>query len=264
MNMLNHSMKTDEQFGKSASAYLSSTVHSQGPDLIDLAGKFVDATCGHVLDLGCGAGHVSFAVAPRVKSVIAYDLSARMLQVVRGEAERRNLKNIATQQGQAEQLPFANASFDWVCTRYSAHHWQDVGQAVKEVFRVLKPGGMFIVIDSCTSENPLIDTHMQAIELLRDGSHVRNYTLAEWSRTLEAEGFQIESYKSWKIDLEFNPWVERMQTPALHVEVLRSLLKNSPQEVHDFFQIAEDGSFRSDSMRIEARRPLLSEGLENR
>jgi len=262
--MLNHSRKTDEQFGKSASAYLSSTVHSQGPDLIDLAAKFVDATRGHVLDLGCGAGHVSFAVAPRVKSVIAYDLSARMLQVVRGEAERRNLKNITTEQGKAEQLPFANASFDWVCTRYSAHHWQELGQAVKEVFRVLKPGGLFIVIDSSTSENPLLDTHMQAIELLRDGSHVRNYTLAEWSRTLEAEGFQIESYKSWKIDLEFNPWVERIQTPALHVEVLRSLLKNSPQEVHDFFQIAEDGSFRADSMRIEARRPLLCGGPENR
>lgn len=138
--------------------------------------------------------------------MIAYDLSARILQVVRGEAEKHNLNNITSEQGQAEQLPFANASSDWACTRYGAHHWQDVGQAVREVSRALKPDGMFIVIDSCTSGNPLFDTHMQALELLRDESQVRNYTLAEWCRTLEAECFQIESYKSWEIDLEFNAW----------------------------------------------------------
>jgi SAM-dependent methyltransferase len=243
MNMLNHFRKTDEQFGKSARAYLSSAVHSQGPDLITLAEKFGHARGSHVLDLGCGAGHASFAIAPHVKSVTAYDLSNQMLQVVRDEAERRKLRNVTTEQGRAEQLPFANASFDWVCTRYSAHHWQDIGQAVGEVFRVLKPGGMFIVIDSCGSGNPLHDTHMQAIELVRDGSHVRNYTLAEWSGTLEAQGFLLESYKSWKIHLEFDAWVERIQTPTLHIEALRSILRNSPQEVHDFFQIAEDCSF---------------------
>ncbi|GGH08220.1 class I SAM-dependent methyltransferase [Silvibacterium dinghuense] len=252
--MPSHSEKTDDQFGRTANAYLSSTVHSQGPDLIAIAEKFTGAAKASVLDLGCGAGHVSFTIAPHAASVVACDLSARMLQVVREEAERRGLENITTRPGKAEQLPFADASFDWVCTRYSAHHWQDVSQAIGEVRRVLKPGGGFLVVDTCAPANPLLDTHMQTLELLRDGSHIRNYTLAEWRGMLEAQGFQIRAHQSWKIDLAFQSWVERMQTPALHVEALRSLLKNAPQEVRDYFHVAEDGSFQSDSLLIEARR----------
>jgi ubiquinone/menaquinone biosynthesis C-methylase UbiE len=254
VNMASHSTRTDEQFGRSAKAYLSSTVHSQGPDLVTLSELAAKGAVDRVLDLGCGAGHVSFAVAPYVQSLVAYDLSDRMLQVVRDESERRKLANISTKQGLAERLPFAEKEFDWVCTRYSAHHWQDIQKALGEAFRVLRQGGVLFAIDTCSTSNPLLDTHLQAIELLRDGSHVRNYTPAEWSSKLEAVGFQIGSFKSWKIRIEFDAWVERMQTPALHVETLRSLLGNSPQEVRDFLEIAEDCSFSLNSMLMEARR----------
>jgi len=261
--MLSHSGKTEEQFGKTAGAYLSSAVHSQGPDLIAVAEKLGDATVATVLDLGCGAGHLSFTIAPHVKSVVAYDLSSTMLQVVIDEAARRNLRNITTKQGRAEELPFADASFDWVCTRYSAHHWMEVSRAIREIRRVLKPDGTLIVIDTCAPANPLLDTHMQAIDLFRDGSHVRDYTFVEWSSMLGAQGFQIESHNSWKILLEFKAWVERMQTPPQHVDALRSLLNKVPQEVRDYFQISEDCSFRADSMLIEAKRAPLEEGSED-
>lgn len=252
--MLSHAGKTKEQFGKTANAYLSSTVHSQGSDLVAVAEMFANAADATVLDLGCGAGHLSFTIAPHVKSVVACDLSSEMLAVVDAEAQRRGMNNITTTWAHAQQLPFADAGFDWVCTRYSAHHWMEVTQAIKEIHRVLKPGGTLIVIDTFSPAIPLLDTHMQAIELLRDGSHVRNYSFAEWSAMLEAQAFQIEASKSWKISIEFKSWVERMQTPSQHIDALKSLMKKAPQEVQTYFQIAEDGSFKMDSLLIKAKR----------
>src|ERR1700744_4360370 len=99
------------QFGAQASAYLSSTVHSQGPDLEALAALVAGKSDAHVLDLGCGGGHVSFAVAPHVREVVAYDLSADMLAVVAKAAADRGLANLSTRQGVVEKLLFADASF---------------------------------------------------------------------------------------------------------------------------------------------------------
>jgi ubiquinone/menaquinone biosynthesis C-methylase UbiE len=147
--MVSHSSKTAEQFGKTANAYLSSEVHRQGPDLIALTARFASAQAGAtVLDLGCGAGHLSFTIAPHVTKVVAYDLSSEMLTVVEEEAKRRDLRNITTAQGQVQALPFPDASFDWVCTRYSAHHWLEMDRAIAEIRRVLVPGGRLLVIDT--------------------------------------------------------------------------------------------------------------------
>jgi ubiquinone/menaquinone biosynthesis C-methylase UbiE len=100
------------QFGARAAAYLSSAVHAQGQDLESLADLVRGRQQARVLDLGCGAGHVSFHVAPHVREVVAYDLSPEMLDVVARAATQRGLTNIVTQAGAAERLPFADASFD--------------------------------------------------------------------------------------------------------------------------------------------------------
>ena len=100
------------QFGTQAAAYLTSAVHAQGPDLEALAALVAGKSEARVLDLGCGGGHVSFAVAKEVREVVAYDLSPDMLAVVAKAARERGLGNLSTQQGVAEKLPFAGASFD--------------------------------------------------------------------------------------------------------------------------------------------------------
>ncbi len=205
-----------------------------------------------MLDLGCGAGHLSFAVAPHVESVVAYDLSREMINIVTNEAKRRDLRNVFTKEGQAEYLPFEDASFDWVCTRYSAHHWTEIHRALREARRVLKRGSGLIIIDQCAPTNPLLDTHLQTIELLRDGSHVRNYTLTEWKSMLTEAGFVIGAQSAWKLPLDFNAWVGRMKTPTVYVDAIRSLLHHAPREVVDYFQVAEDGSFALDTILMEA------------
>ncbi|MFD2980389.1 class I SAM-dependent methyltransferase, partial [Klebsiella pneumoniae] len=86
-----------------------------------------------------------------------------MLDVVASAAAERGLANVTTERGAAERLPFADASFDFVFSRYSAHHWSDLGLALREVRRVLKPGGVAAFIDVMSPGSPLLDTYLQTV-----------------------------------------------------------------------------------------------------
>ncbi|MQA37435.1 class I SAM-dependent methyltransferase [Rugamonas aquatica] len=243
-----------EQFGNTASAYLTSAVHAQGADLAAL--REVARLLGPhptVLDLGCGAGHASFAVAPVAKSVTAFDLSEQMLAVVRGAAAERGLDNIATRQGNVASLPFADASFCMVVTRFSAHHWLDVPAALREVKRVLKKGGVLVVIDITAPENALHDTTLQAVELLRDASHVRDYRPSEWLAMLADAGFICERAGDWKLEMKFDEWTARMRTPAERVTAIRSLFATAPEETLKYFAVQADCSFSIDSTLFKAK-----------
>src|SRR5690606_4010542 len=127
-------------------------------------------------DLGCGGGHVSLRVAPHVAKVSAIDLSAEMLAAVERVAAERKLANVTTRRCAAEALPFADASFDVVLSRFSAHHWSDLDAGLREARRVLRRGGLAMLVDSISPGSPLLDTHLQAMEVLRDPTHVRNYS----------------------------------------------------------------------------------------
>uniref|UniRef100_A0A7V5CT56 Class I SAM-dependent methyltransferase n=1 Tax=Acidobacterium capsulatum TaxID=33075 RepID=A0A7V5CT56_9BACT len=247
-----HSESVERSFGPRANAYLSSAVHAQGEDLAALR-ALVAATAGaRVLDLGCGAGHVSFAVAPAAAEVTACDLTPAMLQTVQAAARERGLANVVTRQASAEQLPFADASFDWVLSRYSAHHWRNVPQALSEVRRVLRPGGRVCFIDVAGSSDPLLDTHLQAVELLRDPSHVRNYSPQEWLALFAAAGFSAQLTQQWRLPLEFASWVDRIGTPEPRIAAIRTLWAAAPAEVREHYALEPDGSFQLEVARIEA------------
>jgi ubiquinone/menaquinone biosynthesis C-methylase UbiE len=255
---MQHDAQVAGAFGATAAAYLTSQVHASGADLERLAATFAaDAAAGGhaaVLDMGCGAGHASFAVAPHVREVVAYDLAPPMLATVAAAARERGLASIRTQQGAAEALPFAEASFDWAISRLSAHHWRDVPRALGQARRVLKPGGRLLFIDIAGVDDPLLDTHLQAIELLRDGSHVRDWRAGEWLAMLADAGFDARIDARWRIAIAFGPWVARMRTPAEHVAALRALWQSAPDEVRRYFDVQADGSFKLAAVQIFATR----------
>ena len=174
-----HDSVVADQFSPSADAYVASAVHARGEDLEALSGW---SACGP----SAGARPRQrrrtprLLLAPLTRSVVAYDLSAAMLEAVAAEAERRGLANVETRQGSVEALPWPDGSFDVVASRYSAHHWRDAGAGLREARRVLKPGGLAAFMDVVAPEDPLLDTWLQSLELLRDPSHVRNYSIAQW------------------------------------------------------------------------------------
>ncbi|MCI3204909.1 class I SAM-dependent methyltransferase [Pandoraea capi] len=246
-----HNAVVTGQFGPQASAYLTSANHAQGADLEQLASIARAHARAQVLDLGCGAGHVSFFTAPHVARVVAYDLSADMLGVVAGEAAKRGLKNIDTQLGAAESLPFDDASFDLVFSRYSAHHWADVGAALREMRRVLKPGGRVAICDVASTGQPLFDTYLQAVEVLRDTSHVRDYSTAEWLTMAAGAGFSVASVTPRTLELDFKTWTTRMRTPEPMQVAIRALQTAMADSVREHFRIQNDGSFTLDTVTLE-------------
>lgn len=240
------------QFGARAAAYLGSAVHAQGADLEALADLVRGQSEARVLDLGCGAGHVSFHVAPHVGEVIAYDLSPQMLEVVAHSASERGLRNIKTRQGVAEQLPFGNDSFDYVFSRFSAHHWNDLDAGLREVTRVLRRGGTAAFIDSISPGAPLLDTYLQAVEVLRDPSHVRSYSRTEWDAAFARAGLMPVASHHFRLRMNFAVWTERMRTPKVQSDAIRALQQAMSETVMRYFAIDAEGSFDLDIAFVQA------------
>lgn len=250
-----HHDNIDKQFGSQASAYLTSPVHASGRDLEHLKTRLASFPDATLLDIGCGAGHASFIAAAQVKSVMAYDLSAAMLETVNHAAQERGLVNLTTCQGYAESLPFDDESVDIVISRYSAHHWQDVGQALREIKRVLKPGGNVILMDVMSPGNSVLDIWLQTIEALRDTSHVRNYSSGEWATLFSEAGLMMTSVITDRLTLEYQSWIMRMRTPGVLAEAIQVYQQSASEAVQDYFQLQADGSFTSDTIMIEVYKP---------
>src|SRR5262245_55460092 len=130
-----HESVVTAQFGPRANAYVESAVHARGADLESVEAIVRDICPGRALDLGAGGGHVSYLMAPHAGAVTAVDLSADMLTAVAATARQRGFSNIATVEAPAEQLPFDDASFDFLACRYSAHHWRDLDAGLRQARR---------------------------------------------------------------------------------------------------------------------------------
>jgi ubiquinone/menaquinone biosynthesis C-methylase UbiE len=244
---------TVNQFGSNAEYYLASEVHSTGADLAQVVAIVQQIPSARALDLGCGAGHVAYALARGgARRVVAYDPSSEMLSVVSQEAIGRKHDAIETMVGAAEALPFESGSFDLVVTRYSAHHWANVPRALEECARVIAPGGRLIAIDVVAPEAPLLDTSLQVIEFLRDGSHVRDYRISEWLTMQEAAGFSKSLVRSWKTPIDFPTWIGRIGTAPGRVAALHTVFPALPREAVDYFKISDGFSFEFDTAWIES------------
>ena len=233
------------QFDPQADAYLSSAVHAGGADLAFVEELLMDLpAAARAIDVGCGAGHLAFAFARRLREVTACDPAPSMLATVRAAAVERGVgERVSTCEAAADALPFATASFDVVGTRYSAHHWCDLPAALRELRRVLRPGGRLLVVDLLGEDQPLADTWLQAIELLRDPGHVRDRSFAEWAALLQQAGFAVDRARRFRIELEFASWIARMRTPPELAAAIRTLQSRASHEVHAALSIQPDGSF---------------------
>ena len=230
----------ERSFDAAASRYTSSPVHRSGPDL----DAMVEAGCWRgderVLDIGCGPGHAAFAVAPHALSVVGLDLSDAMLEEGRQLGRELGIENVRFERGDACALPYRAESFDVVTSRFCAHHYADSAAVLREVSRVLVPGGLFLVVDSVSPNDPGQDTFLNAIEVLRDPTHVRNYSIAQWTALLADAGFAPEHLEDFRRRLDFDSWVERIGTSAANVTSLRQLIAGATDEIRSVYGMTDE------------------------
>jgi ubiquinone/menaquinone biosynthesis C-methylase UbiE len=254
MQTTSHNSVVLEQYATRASAYVHSAVHAAGQDL-DLITQILANQRGAVaLDVGCGGGHLTYRLAPLVSQVVACDLAESMLAAVVEQASLRGLPNIATSKAAAESLPFETATFDVVATRFSAHHRHAFAEGIAEMARVLKPGGLTLISDVVSPGAFLLDTWLQTLELLRDASHARDASIAEWDAALVAAGLVVERIEQFRLRLDFATWVARTNTPGPQITAIRMLQARAASAVKDYFEIEEDGSFTVDTAVFVARK----------
>jgi len=252
---LNESIQ--RQFTAAAAAYVVSPVHKGGPDLDALLALAGEVAGLRVLDVGAGVGATGLAFAARGAQVVALDLTPAMLEAARAQAEARGLAGFETRLGDAAALPFPAASFDVVSCRVCAHHFGRARAAVGEMARVLRPGGQLLLIDSISPEDPAQDTFLNAVELLRDPSHVRNYRVSEWLAWFREVGLEGRHVRTFPTFLDFDDWTARMNTPEHEREQLRRLMDAAPAEVRAAFDVGAKHDWKIPLALLCATKPQL-------
>jgi SAM-dependent methyltransferase len=205
-----------------AQAFRDSPTHREGPDL-DLLVEWCEPDDGvKVLDVATGGGHVARRLREAGCTVVTVDPAPGMQPDV---------------VSRAEDLPFADGSFDVVTCRIAAHHFEDIRRAVQEMARVTQ---RLVVIE----DNVFVDEAVEEAERLRDPTHVRCYSEEEWKELLTDAGLEVEQIERFERHPDVADWLARVETPPDDAARVRELLADHIQ----------DGRLNLQSVVVKARR----------
>ena len=230
------------QWAAVAERYGTGWSHADGPDLRWLVEAAAPRPTDRALDLGAGAGHATLALAPHVAQVDAIDPTPEMLAVAGRLAAERGIGNVAWIEARADALPYPAATFDVAISRFSIHHWPDPAGALREVARVLRPGGRIVLIDLVSPEDAGLDTFLNAVELLRDPTHGRSLRPSDWRAAIAGAGFRGDVAREWRFRHDTEDWLSRTAPLPWRADAARRLLREAPEAARAAFEIAADGS----------------------
>ena len=254
------------QFDRMSHAYAQSGVHASGDDLATVVAFIEPQPYMRVLDVATGAGHTAAAIAPHVDEVVAVDIAPAMLARTRELAERRGLRNVQTALMDVETLAFDDASFDVVTCRIAPHHFLDLGRALAQIARVLRPNGAFVVEDSVVPEDPLLDRFLNDVEVIRDGTHVRSLTAREWTSELGRAGLTPVRTTMCPKAHDIADWIARAGLDAIGASRVYAAFEAAPAGAVAAFAIEFEGGravrFTDQKIVIRAERGAQTTALQ--
>jgi SAM-dependent methyltransferase len=234
------------QFGPSAQDYVTSAGHAGGLDLERLVAWGRRRAAPRVLDVATGGGHTALAFAAFTPVVIATDLTLPMLEAARGFIRGKGVANVHFLESDVEALPFPDASFGVVTCRTAAHHFPAILTALKEVARVLEPGGSFLIQDILGHEERELAAFILEVEKRRDPSHVRSLPQREWVAFLKAAGMTVIDEGMLSKVRQWEEWTGRMRMSPEAKADLECFVLAAPAPCREAFR------FTIESRRIES------------
>lgn len=234
------------QFGQSAQDYVTSAGHAGGEDLERLVAWGRRRGALRVLDVATGGGHTALAFAGFTPAVVAIDLTPPMLEAARGFVRGKGAVNVRFLASDVEALPFRDASFGVVTCRIAAHHFPAILPALREVARVLRPGGSLLLQDILGHDDRELAAFILEVEKRRDPSHVRSLPQREWAAFLKAAGMTVIDEGMVSKVRKWEEWTERMRmSPEAKADLERFVLA-APARCREGF------GFRIEQGRIES------------
>lgn len=241
-----HAQKVQAQFGAVAAAYVTSAGHAGGDDLEQMLVWGRALRPRRVLDVATGAGHTALAFAGLGARVTAFDLTEPMLRTARGFVTERGAADVSFVAGDVEALPFRAGVFDVVTCRIAAHHFANVGPAVRQIAATVRPGGSFLVQDILGHDDAGASAFITEVERRRDPSHVRAYRAVEWKAILRGAGLTVMDDVVLPKGRPWDDWTTRTRMTAEAKAALEAFVKAAPAAHRDAFD------FRFDGDRIES------------
>jgi len=177
-----------------------------------------------VLDVAGGTGHMARAYADTAAVAVVLDLTPEMLATGLREAAAAGLSNVVFVLGNAAEMPFLDASFDLVVSRFAVHHFVQPERQIAEMARVCRPGGRVAIIDLVAADEALAAEH-DRLERLRDPSHARALSQRELSQLLAEAGAPVEHETSREQSLALERWLAQAQAPQEVARVIREELE---------------------------------------
>lgn len=172
--------------------------------VVEFAGT---AAADTVLDVACGPGILTCAFARVAKHVTGLDLTPAMLDRARAVAKEQGLTNMTWRHGEAIPIPYPDASFSIVVSRFAFHHFLDPRGALAEMRRVCVTGGRVIVVDSAPAPDKA--DAFNAMELLRDPSHARAMPETELRGLFRAVGLPEPRVKGYRLEGDLEGLLKR-------------------------------------------------------
>jgi len=244
--------QVQDYFSRTAANYVNSTSHRTGADLARLIELGEWDKQQQALDIATGGGHTALAVAPHVAQVIVSDLTPTMLATARAFILAQGITNAVFVVADAEHLPFLDASFERVTCRIAPHHFPNIAQAVQEVGRVLKPGGLFLLIDNIAPSDPELDAFINKVEKWRDPSHGRACTSEEWRTFFAQAGLHIEHEEHMHKAFHYDDWTARAQLSAAKKAALEQFILQSNASIQAHFEMKTRSDGHLESITSEA------------
>ncbi|HEX7855817.1 MAG TPA: methyltransferase domain-containing protein [Sphingobium sp.] len=208
-----HEQKIIDQFTRWAKPFAELPIHAEEDAMAMTLSACAVADDMAVLDVACGPGIVACALAERAGRVTGIDLTPAMIEQARARAEALALDTIDWQVGNATALPFADASFDRVVTRYSFHHMPDPAAALAEMKRVCRPDGRIVVIDATPSAET--QAAYDRMEIVRDPSHTSALTLDQLLALGEDVGLTEATVTGYRLDALLQTLADEADMAAL-------------------------------------------------
>ncbi len=233
-----------DQFSQHADYYAQSSVHAKGQTLQVILDFAAPKGTEKTLDIATGTGFTAFALAPKVSDVVATDLTPEMVAKASELAREQGLNNITFSVAAAEALPFSTSSFDLVTCRLAPHHFQDVPEFLREVYRVLRTDGSFCLVDSVSPESEKLIAWQNRVEKLRDDSHVFGYPPSQWDKMIVDAGFEIdESAHTRNAQMSFLWWVRPHKNPPEVVQEIRDAFSELlPDDAKKHYTVEHKGN----------------------